>query len=232
MRLSAALLALLPQICAAEITSASYDDPTDAYGHGALAGGEYATLDVGLADGRRWSISYENAVFEDVAPRLVDLNSDGSPEIVTVASTFDQGARVQVFDWVHETIAPVAMNAPIGKRHRWLAIAGIADFDGNGRLEVAYVDRPHLAKVLTFLEIHQEGESWIVTPKAKLEGHTNHRIGEAAISGGVRECDGIPEAITLSADRSRVQITRNYESRDAGPYDGPKSVMTLLNCRN
>lgn len=230
MRIAAALFALLPQVCAAEISAASYSGLTDVYGHGALAGGEYAALDVRLTDGRVWRISYENAVFEDVAPRLVDLDGDGSPEIITVVSTFDQGARVQVFDWVEGTIAPVAANAPIGRRNRWLAIAGIADFDGNGLMEVAFVDRPHLAKVLTFLEFDHRGTSWSMRPKAILEGHTNHRIGEALISGGIRSCDGVPEVVTASADWSRVLITRHYESRDIGPFKGNESLTAALEC--
>lgn len=230
MRIAAALFALLPQVCAAEISTASYSGLTDVYGHGALAGGEYAALDVRLTDGRGWRISYENAVFEDVAPRLVDLDRDGSPEVITVVSTFDQGARVQVFDWVDGTIAPVAANAPIGRRNRWLAIAGIADFDGNGLMEVAFVDRPHLAKVLTFLEFDHRGKSWSVRPKAALEGHTNHRIGEALISGGIRSCDGVPEVVTASADWSRVLITRHYESRDIGPFKGTESLTAALEC--
>ena len=230
MRIAAALFALFPQICAADVSFARYVEPTDAYGHGALAGGEYAALEVGLTDGRSLRLSYLQAVFEDTEPRLADLDADGDMEIITVVSTFDQGARIQVFDVAEDGILPIASTAPIGTRHRWLSIAGIADFDDNGLVEVAFVDRPHLAKVLRFVEFDLQDETFTVTPKAALEGHTNHRIGESAISGGLRSCDGTPEVITASANWSRVLVTRGYETRDIGPYDGPQSLVSAVAC--
>lgn len=230
MRLLAALFLVFPHLGAAEILSAQYVTPTQVYGHGALAAGEHAFLRVELSNGKQLRLGYEDAVFEDTTPRLVDLDADGTPEIVTVVSTFTQGARVQVFDWQNGTVVPVASNAPIGQRHRWLSIAGIADFDGNGSLEVAYVDRSHLAKVLRFLEVSRHGDAWSLAEKASLSGLTNHRIGEDQISGGVRTCGGEPEVVTVNSDWTRVMITQAYQSRDAGPYSGPDSLLEAMNC--
>ena len=43
---------------------------------------------------------------------------------------------------------------------------------------------------------------------AHLEGVTNHAIGEERIHGGVRICNGRPEIMAQSADRSAVLAVR------------------------
>jgi hypothetical protein len=42
----------------------------------------------------------------------------------------------------------LAATPHIGSANRWLAPIGAADLDGDGRVEIAYVDRPHLARTL------------------------------------------------------------------------------------
>lgn len=114
-------------------------------------------------------------MFEDTAPRLTDLDGDGAPEVVTVVSTFAQGARLQIWALRDTGLTPVAATSLIGTRHRWLAIAGVADLDGDGRMNIAYVDRPHLARVLRVVSVWRRGDDWHITPVAQAPGHTNHR---------------------------------------------------------
>jgi hypothetical protein len=227
---AALTVALMAGPAGAEITGARYAGPTAAYGHGAVAGGEYARLIIETAQGSH-GVSWENAVLEDTAPRLADLDGDGTPEVVAVVSGFQSGARVQVVDLVNGRPAAVAATAPIGRRHRWLAIAGIADLDSDGRVEAAYVDRPHLARMLRVVEVHRAGEIWQITEEAAAPGHTNHRYGAAEIEGGVFDCGAGPEIITADADWARVQATRlangALTTRDLGAYTGPES----LRCR-
>lgn len=85
----------------------------------------------------------KNKVFEDITPRFVDITGDGRPEILTVISNFERGARMVILD---RDLNILAQTRPIGRRNRWLAIVGAADFDGDGQIEIAYVDRPHLKK--------------------------------------------------------------------------------------
>lgn len=230
----AAALAVFGGAAQAEIVSATYVEPTGVYGHGAIPGGEYAAMSVALSDGTTRRVAFKKSVFEDTAPRVVDLTGDGAPEIVTVVSGFAVGAWVQVWTLTEAgRLEPLRATAPIGQRHRWLAIAGIADFDGDGVSEIAYVDRPHLVKELVIVSM-AEGPG-MLTERARMPGLTNHRFGEAEIEGGVRSCTGAaPVIVTANADWSQVMETRwrgdRFETVNAGIYHGPQSLIAALTC--
>lgn len=230
------LLLCLPQVIfAREIVGAAYVEPTDAYGHGAVAGGEYAGLRVDYDDGSQDVLRFRGAVYEDTAPRLHDFDRDGSPEIVAVASGFQVGAMIQVYETGGARVRLAGENAPIGQRHRWLAIAGIADFDGDGRDEIAYVDRPHLAKVLRLVTVNVADGRARFTPFADASGLTNHHLGSAKIEGGVRQCPGQPPVVvTADADWRQVMETRwqggALVAEPVGSYSGAESLAARLVC--
>lgn len=212
--------------------SARYADPTGVYGHGVVPGGEYLWLEIETAQGLR-RFTFEDAVFEDTAPRVVDLDGDGAAEVVAVVSGFSDGARVQVFGTVDGAMAPVVANAPIGTRYRWLAIVGIADLDGDGAMEIAYVDRPHLAKTLRVLEVARDGASWTMAVEDSFLGVTNHRIGEPDIAGGLRDCGEGPEMLMASADWSRllaVQYMGGFVVREIGQDTTRPAFAAALRC--
>src|SRR6056297_4212617 len=80
--LTLALLAA-SQGAAQEIVSARFDGPTDRYPHGVLGDEiEYDTLVVRLSDGREISARWaREVVFEDIAPRVVDVDLVGAPAV-------------------------------------------------------------------------------------------------------------------------------------------------------
>lgn len=209
------------------VTAARYVNLSTEYGHGALPDGEYSGLEVTSTSGTH-RVRLEGQVFEDTAPRLADLDGDGAPEVVTVVSIFDQGAQVMVWGLRDGALAPLVWNTPIGTRHRWLAIAGIADLDGDGRMEIAYVDRPHLARVLRVIRVWRDGDAWRADPVASTEGYTNHRYGAPNIEGGVFECGQGPEIVTADREWRRVLATRlvagRLQTRDLGAYSGAQSL--------
>ncbi|SLN31426.1 hypothetical protein AQS8620_01019 [Aquimixticola soesokkakensis] len=232
--LVAACCALAAPACAEGITAARYVEPTTAYGHGALKGGEYAALSLSI-DGRTHFIRYATAVFEDTAPRLVDLDGDGRLEAVSVVSTAAQGARIQIFAEVDGAPAPVLASSAAGQGYRWFAIAAIADLDGDGRMEIAYVDRPHLAKTLRIAEVSRTGELWRLTAEAEIAGLTNHHLKSALIEGGLRACEGAMPAVVLADDTWARRITvawdgSAYTAQDAGEYAGAQSLAQLQSC--
>jgi hypothetical protein len=201
--MKALLLALLVFASAAQaqtITSARYGGPTRAYDHGILGDAiEYTKL-ILRADGQRIVIEAgEGFVFEDIAPRLADLEGDGRPEVIVVRTDMQRGASLAIYG----AQGLITQTPPIGQSHRWLAPVGVGDFDGNGRTEIAYVETPHLGKVL---KIYSYLNRTLVLT-AQLQGFSNHRIGDNYISGGVRNCGQGDEIITADASWQRVMAT-------------------------
>lgn len=216
----------------AEITGATYEGVTDRYDHGVLGDKlEWTTLALTLADGttRRFTLP-DDMVFEDLAPRLADITGDGAPEVITVESSLRAGARLAVYTEEGRLIA----TDHIGQRNRWLAPVGAADFDGDGTIEIAYVDRPHLIQTLRLIRI-EAGEFVEV---ASLRGVTNHRLGWAYIPGGVRTCTGRPEMILATGDwLANLSVfwrpkDQRLDTRAEGRFTGPESMEKLLRCED
>lgn len=212
----------------AEITGARYDDPTTRYDHGVLGDAvEYGALVLRMKTGPARRITLPpSRVFEDIAPRLADVDGDGDPEVIVVETDLQAGARLAIYD----EAGPVAATAFIGQRHRWLAPIGAADLDGDGTVEIAYVDRPHLARIL---RVWRFGEGRL-TEVATREGLTNHKIGDSFIQGRIAICDGRPTVLTANSDWTRVIGTTladgNLISRDLAPYKGPDGFDRIAGC--
>lgn len=239
------LLAAVP-VSAREITGASYHGPTSRYAHGVLGDDEEwdelrievsrsAGKDDGLFQGYL-SLTYsfdlpDELVFEDTRPRLWDVTGDGKPEVVVVQSHANLGARLVIIGLTDaEKPQMIAATPFIGTRNRWLAPVAAADFDGDGFIEIAYVDRPHLYKTLRVWRLKQGAFSEIAT----LKGVSNHRIGEDYISGGMRDCGAGPEMIVASGDWSKLLAVQLSEGRltakPIGSHQGAGSFQTALEC--
>ncbi|MEX0350164.1 MAG: FG-GAP repeat domain-containing protein [Paracoccaceae bacterium] len=216
----------------AVIEDARFADPTDVYAHAVLGDAlEWSVLHISGSgqDGTPATVEIRlpsDHVFEDLTPRLIDLSLDGRPDAVMVVETdMDRGAALALYG----TGGKIAETPHIGTRFRWLAPVGVADLDGDGHVEIAYVDRPHLAKTLRIWRF-ADGQ---LTEIAAIPGLTNHRIGEDFISGGLRDCDTGPELILASGNWSRV-IAVSYDQgwiqSDLGPFKGPISLSAALSC--
>ncbi|NJS40208.1 MAG: VCBS repeat-containing protein [Rhodobacteraceae bacterium] len=212
-------------VIAAELTL-----PTDHYAHAVLGdalewGGLALTVDTcpPCADRRLMALTITlppDRVFEDITARVVDVTGDGLAEVVVVETHLQNGASLAVYDAYGRRIATPF----IGQSNRWLAPAGVADFDGDGRVEIAYIDRPHLLKDLVFVRL--EGDRLVET--LRLPGLTNHRIGDDFISGGLRDCGQGPELILASPDWTRLMRVRAGVVEDLGPM--PPEGLTIPPC--
>ena len=228
----AALLALWPALwpLAAEaepIRAAGYAAPTDRYPHGALGDDlEWGALVLTVGEQQRRFTLPEELAFEDTAPRLADLDGDGAPEVIVVESHSAQGARLAVWG----PGGRIAATAYIGTRFRWLAPLGAADLDGDGRVEIAYVETPHLGRTLRLVRL----EGGRLVSLAALPGLTNHRFGDPGIQGGIALCPGGAVIVTADAGWQRILHTRwkdgRLTPRDAGPYTGPDSLAPERAC--
>ncbi len=215
--------------------SARLYQPTDRYDHDVLGGlPPWSVLEVGAVScgacrhgsETTWVRLPEDMVFEDVAPRLWDVTGDGRPEVVVVETHVDKGARLAVWSYsdIGGNLTRMATTDFIGQPHRWLAPAGVGDFDGDGALELAYVDRPHILGDLVFVRL--SGDRLVET--ARSHGLTNHRIGDDFISGGLRDCGAGPELIFASPDWTRVLQFSNGRVEDIGAM--PTAGLSIPPC--
>ena len=109
---------------------AQYAMPTEKYGHGILGDKIEAEQLVVVVDG----VFYEHHltdeyVFEDISPRLYDVDGDGELEFVTIRTHVSRGGGIAIYKIVDEQLVEFAHLAEIGSRHRWLNIVAIADLD-------------------------------------------------------------------------------------------------------
>ena len=216
----------LPAVVAAELTA-----PTDRYDHAVLGdgvewGGLRLTIDTcpPCADRRLQALVItlpETRVFEDVEARVVDVTGDGLAEVAVVETDLQRGAALAVYDGSGRRIATPF----IGQRHRWLAPAGVGDFDGDGQIEIAYVDRPHLRKELVFVRL--EGDR--LQRVGRIPNLTNHRIGDDFITGGLRNCGGGDALVLASGDWANAMVVTMAGAQAAGPVD---RIPALLDCRD
>ncbi len=212
----------------AGVAEARYSEPTTRYAHGILGDAiEFGALEIVTDTGKAITMRLpETRVFEDLEPRMFDVDLDGDAEVIVIESSVTQGARLAIYD---ET-GLVSATPYIGRSNRWLAPLGAADLDGDGKIEFAYIDRPHLAKTLRIWRF-EEGE---LVHLSDQPGLTNHRIGENFISGGIVTCSGVPQIVTANADWTRIMISQFRSGAisiaDAGPFSAARLKQRATTC--
>lgn len=223
----ATCFAALAGAASADVTAARYAEPTTRYCHAILGDAiEYGALVMTVGGAEVLLRLPQTHVFEDVAPRLIDIDLDGAHEVMVVETKITEGARISIYDGAGEL---VAATPHIGRTNRWFAPVGAADLDGDGLVEVAFIDRPHLAKTLRVWR-YDNGDFAEI---ASLAGLTNHKIGEPDIAGGIRDCEGVPEMIVASANWDRlvaVRLEDGLVTQDIGPHRGRDSFAVAMDC--
>lgn len=160
---------------AASMTTAQYTDPTTRYTHGILGDRIEAVGLLVVKAGKSYLYQLEDEfVFEDLQPRLADVDNDGELEFVTILSSLTQGASVAVFKIVGKKLVQLASSNFVGMPNRWLNIAAIADLDNDGKIEIAWVQTPHIGGILRVANL-VKGRLQVIDEKS---GYSNHRIGQ------------------------------------------------------
>ena len=191
----------------ATIDTAWYGNPTARYGHAILGdgieGGSLVAID---ADGNRFEHQLSVLeVFEDITPRLDDLDGDGKTEIVTIISSVNEGASLGIFQIISGKLQRVAQSPYIGRAHRWLNIAGIEHYSGAKTREVALVVTPHIGGRLDLFRFAENKLQRI----ASRQGYSNHVIAsrEQRLSASYPSDVGIKINLALpSASRGALRI--------------------------
>ena len=177
--------------------TAWFQEPVARYGHNVLGNTpEWVVLALKVGDQEIHHTLPDNRVFEDIAPRLADLDGDGQAEVIVVESDTRLGAQLAVYD-----IDGKRAETPfIGQSFRWLAPVGVGDLNGDGQQDLAYVETPHLGKMLR-IWTYQDGA---LVELGRVSGVTNHRIGEPFITSGIKTCGSETEILLASADWSAM----------------------------
>jgi hypothetical protein len=196
-----------------DIRKAWFAGPTDIYGHGILGDPiEAAMLVAEDAGGARYAIAASaearpNAVFEDLQPRLADLDGDGTIEIVAIRTFTEAGASIAVYGLAGGKLALLAQTPPIGLPSRWRNPSAIADFDARPGLEIAEVVTPHIGGTLRLWHFNRVAGA--LAAVADAFGFSNHFIGsrELRLSAAADlDGDAISELALPSADRTALRI--------------------------
>lgn len=154
--------------------AARYTDPTTRYAHAILgdrieAGGLLVTI-----KGKEYHYKLEeNYVFEDLQPRLADVDKDGELEFITIQTSLTSGGSIAVYKIKDGKLQPFLTSGYIGTSSRWLNIAAIDDLDNDGKIEIAWIQTPHIGGIL---KIGRVENNQLVLLDSK-SGVTNHRIG-------------------------------------------------------
>ena len=216
---------------ALNIRAAWLADPTTRYAHGVLGDAiEAEGVAVETADGRILELRLPaDSVFEDRYPRLADIDGDGDDEILIVRSYLDRGSALAVIKMQTDGLAIVAETPALGRANRWLNPVGVGDFAGDGGIEVALVETPHIGGVLKLYR-WRDGQ---LAATAAHPGVTNHVIGSRALGlSAILDAngDGIPDLLIPDQSRRRLLVLTYAGNRFAQiaaiPHSSP--VVTDL----
>lgn len=204
-----------------DIRKAWYGRPTGRYGHGVLGDAiEGGSLVVVTGDGRkREFVLPENQVFEDITPRIRDLDGDGANEVVTIRSSLTGGAAVAIYGLSGDgKLAERGASSENGRPNRWLNIAAIIA-DDTGKATIYGVRTPHIGGRL-FSLAYADGA---VSEKDDIATDvSDHVIGsrELGLSATIDLGDG-EELVLPSQDRTRLRfpLSKRPDIGLPGPVD-------------
>lgn len=154
---------------------AQYTNPTERYNHRVMGDGVEGGQLVVIVDSIFYEIELaENYVFEDIRPRLFDVDQDGNLEIITIRTEITQGAGIVIYKVINNQLVEYAYVPEIGLPSRWLNIVAINDLDDDGIIELTWIQTPHIGGILKIAKI-EPGE---LTVLDELSQYSNHGYGD------------------------------------------------------
>lgn len=209
-----------------DIRQAWYGRPTTRYAHGVLGDAiEAGSLAVVTASGKQLEVVLPaDQVFEDITPRIVDLDGDGRNDVITIRSSKSGGAAVAIFGLVEGELALRGAGSENGQANRWLNIAGFMP-RGDGELTLYGVRTPHIGGRLFSLDL-RDG---IFTERNDIATDvSNHIIGSRELGmSAVGEFDGRIELVLPSQDRKRLRFPLSNRADIVLPGSIDKAISVV-----
>jgi hypothetical protein len=113
-------------------------------------------------------------VFEDLRPRLYDVDGDGELEIITIRSDLSMGSGIVIYKLEDSQLVEYAILPEIGIPNRWLNLVAINDLDNDGIVEMVWIQTPHIGGILKVAKI-QEGTLEVLDETSL---YSNHASGD------------------------------------------------------
>jgi VCBS repeat protein len=211
------------------ILYAWYSGATQRYFHGVLGDSLEATqLNVETFSEQMTQLDLPlNRVFEDLEPRLADLNGDDKDEIIVVETDQQYGASIAVYSIEAGRLLKVASTSFLGQSNRWLNPLGVGDFDGDGYLDIALVATPHIGGVLRLYKYKKPNLKLF----AEYNGISTHRIGSTELGLG-QVVPAVPRDLLLVPDQShQILILLEWTPRglkEVSRVNLPSSLVSSL----
>ncbi len=156
--------------------------PTMRYTHGIL-GDTIEASKLNVKTNKQNIISFilpNNRVFEDLIPRVVNLDDNDDDEIIIVESDINLGASLSIYGMIDEKLKKIAATPFLGRPHRWLNPIGAGDFNGDGKTDIALVSTPHIGGKLRLYDIM--GQNLVLY--SEYPGVSTHKIGSTELGLG------------------------------------------------
>ncbi len=181
---------------------AQYAQPTTKYKHNILGDPIEAEQLVVLRDGTTYTHTVSDQyVFEDIKPRLFDVDNDGQMEIITIRTHVTKGAGIMIYKIVKNALTEFAWVEEIGTPYRWLNIVAIYDLDGDGTIELVWIQTPHIGGILKVTRI----EAGKLETLSELSNYSNHTIGERNLClSVVTKTDSVTTLYVPAQDRHKI----------------------------
>lgn len=189
------------------IAAAWFSEPTGRYRHFPFGTDQHPTaLTISTTSKQvmRFRLP-KDSVFEDRTPRLVDIDGDGQAEIVTIRTYERSGAALAVLGIRGKDLEIIAETPPIGTPFRWLNPIEFADFNGDGKNDIAIVVTPHIRGELQIWTL-RDGKLEMI---ADTDDVSNHVFGSRHLKlSAIADFngDGRPDIVVPSQDRRRLRF--------------------------
>lgn len=188
-----------------DIRQAWYARPTSRYAHGVLGDAIEAGSLVALTVSGRVleAVLPADQVFEDITPRIADLDGDGRNEVIAIRSSKSGGAAVVIFGLAGNALVLRGAGSENGRANRWLNIAGLVP-RGDGGLTLYGVRTPHIGGRLFSLDFR---DGTLSERNDIATDVSNHIIGSRELGlSAVGEFGGQVELVLPSQGRRRLRF--------------------------